>query len=505
MELSSGAHATRLHLNGSFRIKIPNTESAVAAAGIWTIEPHAGGLRVLLTMPSERYLAAALNGEASPDEPVESLKAMAVAMRTFAIENSRRHASEGFNLCDSTHCQSLRIGTTRAEVERAVRETAGETLWFNQRRAAVYYSQNCGGTTEDVRNVWPSIRASYLTSHPDAYCLRHKDAAWHAQFPLDQLNKLFREQGWHTPTNIDSIRVSKRTPSGRAITLQVNGVGGPASISASSFHFAVNRSLGWNQIRSDWYELETSDHTLHIQGKGHGHGVGLCQDGAFEMAREGNSYREILAFYFPGTSIGIQSGDNGWKSIQGNGWKLRAVGPATPWIDLGNSQWEKARSAFPTQANPQPTVFAMPSTELFRQTTGEPGWLLASTRGANIFLQPALVLQRHGALREILLHEFLHVLVEQESSTKTPLWLREGLVEFLADGSMRHENLPPVNLMTLDANLSHPTDKISSQKAHDAAADMVGGYVQHYGLATVRGWLRNGVPNGIELSAVTSH
>ena len=246
-------------------------------------------------------MAAALNGEASPDEPVESLKAMAVAMRTFAIENSRRHASEGFNLCDSTHCQSLRIGTTRAEVERAVRETAGETLWFNQQRAAVYYSQNCGGTTEDARNVWPSIRATYLTSHPDAYCLRHKDAAWHAQFPLDQLSTLFREQGWHTPTNIDSIRIIKRTPSGRAITLQVNGAGGPASISASSFHFAVNRSLGWNQIRSDWYELETSDRTLHIKGKGHGHGVGLCQDGAFEMAREGKSYREILAFYFPGT------------------------------------------------------------------------------------------------------------------------------------------------------------------------------------------------------------
>ena len=163
LELSSGAHATRLHLNGSFRIKIPKTESTAAAAGMWTIEPHAGGLRVLLTMPSERYLAAALNGEASPDEPVESLKAMAVAMRTFAIENSRRHASEGFNLCDSTHCQSLRIGTSRAEVERAVLETAGETLWFNRQRAAVYYSQNCGGTTEDVRNEWPSIRASYLT------------------------------------------------------------------------------------------------------------------------------------------------------------------------------------------------------------------------------------------------------------------------------------------------------------------------------------------------------
>jgi stage II sporulation protein D len=497
IQLSSGTHSMRIRLHGSFRIRIPNTESSASAAGTWIIEPHGAAIRLLLTMPSERYVAAALNGEAAKDEPLESLKAMAVAMRTFALENSRRHSGEGFSLCDSTHCQALRIGAARDEVERAVRETAGETLWFNQRRASVYYSQNCGGTTEDVSNVWPSVRATYLTSHPDPYCLRHSDAAWHAQFPLDQLSSLFKVQGWHTPAKIDSIRVIKRTRSGRALTLQVNGIGGPASISASSFHFAVNRSLGWNQIRSDWYELDTLDHVLRVKGKGHGHAVGLCQDGAFEMAREGKSYLEILAFYLPGTAVRVSAADDGWKSTRGTSWNLRTVGSATLWMELGNSEWEKARSVFPTQAIPQPTVYAMPSTELYRQTTGEPGWLLASTRGSDIFLQPASVLQGNGAMRKILLHEFLHVLVEQESSSKTPLWLREGLVEFLVDGSRQYESFPEVSLTTLDANLSHPPDKASSQRAHSAAASMVAGLVKHYGFATVRRWLREGVPNGI--------
>jgi stage II sporulation protein D len=497
IQLSSGTHATRIHLHGTFRIRIPNTESTAAAAGTWTIEPHGAGLRILLTMPSERYVAAALSGEASPDEPLESLKAMAVAMRTFALENARRHSNEGFNLCDSTHCQALRVGPTRDDVERAVRETAGETLWFNPRRAAVYYSQNCGGTTEDVSNVWPSVRATYLNSHADPYCLRHSDVAWSAQFPLHQLSTLFKQQGWHTPVNIDSIRIIKRSASGRAITLQVIGVGGPATVSASSFHFAVNRALGWNQIRSDWYELETADHILHIRGKGHGHGVGLCQDGAFEMARENKSYREILAFYFPGTAVRVNVGDDGWKSTQGTGWRLRAVGLATAWIDLGNSQWERARSVFPTHAIPKPTVYAMPSTELYRQTSGEPGWLLASTRGSEIFLQPTSVLQRNGDMRKTLLHEFLHVLVEQESSSNAPLWLREGLVEFLMDGQRRDERDPEVSLTTLNANLSHPSDKVSSQRAHSDAANMVAGLVRHYGFATVRGWLRDGVTSGI--------
>ncbi len=497
IQLSPGPRSPRIHLRGSFRVRIPDTESVAAAAGAWTIEPHGTGLRVLLTVPSERYVTAALNGESAPDEPLESLKAMAVAMRTFALDNFRRHSSEGFNLCDSTHCQSLRIGSSRDEVERAVRETAGETLWSNQQRASVYYSQNCGGITEDVRNVWPSVRATYLISHPDPYCQRHSDATWHAQFPLDQLSTIFRQQGWHTPATIDSIRILKRTPSGRAVTLQVIGAGDAATISASSFHFAVNRALGWNQIRSDWFGLETSNHILRIKGKGHGHGVGLCQDGAFEMAREGKSYREILAFYFPGTAVRVTPGDDGWKSTQATGWKLYSAAPPTLWIDIGNEQWEKARSAFPTHAIQQPTVYAMPSTELYRQTTGEPGWLLASTRGSDIFLQPASVLERNGSLRKTLLHEFLHVLIEQESMATTPLWLREGLVEFLVNGSRQYEGFPEISLTTLDANLSHPPDKISSQRAHDAVTHLVSRLVQLYGFATVRGWLNDGVPDGV--------
>ncbi len=106
------------------------------------------GLRVLLTLPSEDYVIAALNGEAAPDEPMASLKAMAISIRTFALSNANRHNAEGFGLCDSTHCQALRLGKARPEVERAVRETAGETLWFGGQRAHVYYTQHCGGMSE---------------------------------------------------------------------------------------------------------------------------------------------------------------------------------------------------------------------------------------------------------------------------------------------------------------------------------------------------------------------
>ena len=114
-----------------------------------------------------------------------SLKAMAISIRTFALVNANRHHAEGFGLCDSTHCQALRLGKARPEVESAVRETAGETLWFGSRRAHVYYTQHCGGISEPADAVWPEERASYLSGHhADPYCLRRSTADWRAGIAL---------------------------------------------------------------------------------------------------------------------------------------------------------------------------------------------------------------------------------------------------------------------------------------------------------------------------------
>ena len=204
---------------------------------------------MLLTLPSEDYVIAALSGEAAPDEPMASLKAMAISMRTFALSNANRHQSEGFGLCDTTHCQALRLGKARPEVERAVQETAGETLWSGGDRAHVYYTQHCGGMSESASAVWPTEKAVYLAGRrADPYCLRRSPAAWHAQVALTQLSEIFHAQGWQTPSPSTEIRVIRRGATGRAELLAVTGVGAPAQLSASSFRFAVNRALGWNQM-----------------------------------------------------------------------------------------------------------------------------------------------------------------------------------------------------------------------------------------------------------------
>jgi stage II sporulation protein D len=500
LRTTPGRAIKRIALSGGFRMQAAGAQDVVAA-GSWAITWRPDGIRVLLTLPSEDYVIAALSGEAAPDEPMASLKAMAISMRTFALSNANRHQSEGFGLCDSTHCQALHFGKARPEVERAVQETAGETLWSGGDRAHVYYTQHCGGMSEPASAVWPAEQAVYLAGRrADPYCLRRSPAAWHAQVALTQLSEIFNAQGWQTPSPIDEIRVIRRGATGRAELLAVTGVGAPARLSASSFRFAVNRALGWNQIRSDWYTASMSGPALEISGKGYGHGVGLCQAGAYEMAVEGKSAAEILNFYFPGTAIGITSADHGWQQVAGAGWTLLTTDPAGPLLAEGNAAWAKAQSLLGKPAGSggptvQPTVRELPTTELFRQTTGEPGWMLASTRGRTVFLQPATVRQNNGGSETLLLHEFLHVLVEQQAGEHAPLWLREGLVETLASPGKSMSELIDLPPNEVDAALAHPADATVSRHAHQVAARMTALLCARYGVTTVREFLRNGVPS----------
>ena len=105
---------------------------SLSAAGRWTISWQRDGLRVLLTLPSENYVIAALNGEAAPDEPMASLKAMAISMRTFALENANRHQRGGLWALRQHPLPGAAPGQSPPRGGARVRETAGETLWFGR-------------------------------------------------------------------------------------------------------------------------------------------------------------------------------------------------------------------------------------------------------------------------------------------------------------------------------------------------------------------------------------
>jgi len=486
--LVAGKATHELDMSGRLRVATDGGP-VESAAGQWKITATTDGLHLLLTIPSERYVMAVLQSEAGADDPPESLKALAVTARGFALMNLRRHGAEG--LCDSTHCQALRMGDVPAMIERAVQATAGETLWWHSARVSGYFTQNCGGMTEDAATMWGGKQKPWLTSHPDRYCV-NTPSQWHAEMSATELSDALRVEGWKLGHAIDGVHVIQRDGSGRAHTVQITAAGERIAIPAASLRFAVNRSLGWNRLRSDWYNVSSVNGHIVFDGKGYGHGVGLCQAGAAEMAKEGRSYREILAFYFFSANVRVEADDAGWVQRNGNGWILRATGNLDAFITAGNKALLRAHALFPSDVKPFVTVY--PTTELFRQATNEPGWMLGVTRGAVIALQPLSIMNQHGGVEALLLHEFLHSMVEGEASDAAPLWLREGLVEALAG---ERGEISGKTAAQIDAVLERSGSQQQSDQAHRAACGLVRRLIAEHGLPVVRSWLRSRVPDSV--------
>ena len=156
--------------------------------------------------------------------------------------------------------------------------------------------------------------------------------------------------------------------------------------------------------------------------------------------------------------------------------------------------WQQALSLLPPSSDPtRPTIIVAPTTELFRQLTASPGYLLAVTRSNQITLQPLPILKRYGPIEPLLLHELLHTLIESQSTDKAPFWLREGLAEALAD--IRSPYAPPKSsIATVEQILADPPSLAAYQQAHRDAAAFVRTLGHTYNLTVMRQWLREGVP-----------
>lgn len=508
--LTASLHVARpmeVFAGGTLRLTDDANGEGRTATGLWHLRACRQGneieIDVVLTLPSERYVAAVLNAEAAPDEPVQSLRALAILARTYALNGSHFTAQPNHltaNLCDSTQCQAMLPGPVSQAIDDATGETAGEALWFGDHRAEVFFSQSCGGLTEDAGAVWPNLRnVPYLRSHADPYCLRRDTTAWHTEIPLDKLAEIARAEGWHVPANVVAAHVAEHSPSHRALRIAFTGGNGATSIvSASALRFGIGRALGWNRVRSDAYGLGVRNGALVFDGRGHGHGVGLCQEGAAEMATEGKSAREILAFYFPETEVRISRSDEGWQETRTGTLTLRATQSLTAERKTALEQmWSAAQRRFPPRHAITPEIVFAPTTEVFRQLTTQPGWVLASTRGSTIVYRAEAAFHAHGQdASATLLHEMLHVLVEAEAGQRAPLWLREGLVEMLAGESDRGANAMSAD--AIERALAHADSLRASERAHLAAAARVRALVGRYGLPAVRGWLSSGIPAGVE-------
>jgi stage II sporulation protein D (peptidoglycan lytic transglycosylase) len=132
----------------------------------------------------------------------------------------------------------------------------------------------------------------------------------------------------------------------------------------------------------------------------------------------------------------------------------------------------------------------------FRDTTGQPGWVAASTRGNTIRLQPLAQLRARSILESTLRHELFHVLVESKAAAGTPLWFREGLVLYFTGEIVRSAPAEPIATANIEAILQRPRSREDMERAYGAAYVTVARLIERDGRSTVIGWLARGLPAG---------
>jgi stage II sporulation protein D len=245
-------------------------------------------------VPLEVYVARVLAGEGEPNAPEATQQALAIAIRTYAVFNTGRHKREGFDLCDSTHCQVPR--SANANSRRAALATAGRILTYQGAPAEIFYSASCGGRSETASAAWPKTGVSrpYLRSVKDD--VHDDDLPWRLEKPLVELQAELERHGFSG--TLKNVEIKSRTKSDRAEVLKLSGMH-PDRIAGDQFRAAIGTTV----LRSTAFSLKKDHDTIRFTGRGYGHGVGMCVIGAGRRARRGETTTAILKAYYPGLKI----------------------------------------------------------------------------------------------------------------------------------------------------------------------------------------------------------
>ena len=331
---------------------------------------NGGDLVVSSAVPLDDYVSCVISREMSASWPIEALKAQAVCARNYCLQTAQEashRSSNGFDICSTTHCQVYYgMGSTSERTDQAVQETAMLKIYYQGKRANVYYFSSDGGGTEDVKNVWGSSNYPYLCGVIDPYeeTISDKISYWDhtTTYTASELNAkvqpYLQRKGYNCAT-ITDFKVTELTPTGNvksivftdsngkewpftqarasdfrsvlglpSIRYSVTKTGettggvyytdGGNTLSSINGIYAINGDGGIKKLTGNPYvitsegtqflpaptgSVTTGESVYTIRSSGWGHNVGMSQWGAYAMAQQGFTFDEIIKFYFPGVEI----------------------------------------------------------------------------------------------------------------------------------------------------------------------------------------------------------
>ena len=236
----------------------------------------------------EAYTAGVVSAEAGKEHHIEYYKLQSVSCRTYALTNMRKHIAEGFEVCDGVHCQVFRGRNRNDSIQQATDATHGLVIVDPDIKLihATFHS-NCGGETLNAEDLW-SKHEPYLRATRDTFCLRAPHATWEKSIPRSEwLGYLQQRFGYKAENEARLNAVLHYEPQCRDLYLGNTWPLLPLK--------HVREDL---KLKSTYFSVRTEGDRVFLKGRGFGHAVGLCQEGAMGMARAGFSYTDILHHYY---------------------------------------------------------------------------------------------------------------------------------------------------------------------------------------------------------------
>ncbi len=273
--------------------------------GIIEIKNGESGITVINILNIEDYLKGVVPLEMNPEQfnELEALKAQAVSARTFAIRRLKFHEEKDYDICSTVKCQVYKGALFEHPLSnQAVKETENEILTWNNEPINALYTGSCGGYTEDVENIFGGESVRYLRG---TFCFhqngdRVSPIEWNEEKTKEEVIKILRRQ--FSIEDIIDIYPLRRGVSGRIVEMRI--------LTSKDYldlrGFLIKEMLGLKDLPQEILKTMNQNNEVErfiFKGRGKGHGVGFCQEGAYTMAKMKRKYKEILLHYYKDIDI----------------------------------------------------------------------------------------------------------------------------------------------------------------------------------------------------------
>ncbi len=252
------------------------------------------GIRIINDVILDNYIAGVTEAEAGPRSSSEFYKVQAILARTFALAHINKHVTEGFSLCDQVHCQAYFGKPRNLNIYTAIAETQGKVVVDDDLHLIVAaFHSNSGGQTANSEDVW-GAHTPYLRSIIDTFSTKMPNSKWERRMlTQDWLNYLKVKHNFPVETD-----------SGRNIALNFKQDTRKVYLECSNTRVPLKNVRQDLQLRSTFFSIsKLNNDSILFSGRGYGHGLGMCQEGAMYMVRRGYTYTQILDFYYKNIQV----------------------------------------------------------------------------------------------------------------------------------------------------------------------------------------------------------